>query len=126
MNDRRKKLVDMAFDKLDKTDDGVVTLEDLKGVYTVTSHPKYQSGEMTEDEILNTVIKKFENNTSVDGKVGFSHLYSSFEWILHFSAKCIVVRMSNCIVKYICTLIFLILNVLFYYFMVKVGVEKGS
>lgn len=69
MNDRRKKLVDMAFDKLDKTDDGVVTLEDLKGVYTVTNHPKYQSGEMTEEDILNTIIKKFEHNTSVDGKV---------------------------------------------------------
>ncbi|MPC58804.1 Crustacean calcium-binding protein 23 [Portunus trituberculatus] len=69
MNDRRKKLVDMAFDKLDKTDDGVVTLEDLKGVYSVTNHPKYQSGEMTEEDILNTVLKKFENNTSLDGKV---------------------------------------------------------
>lgn len=69
MNDRRKKLVDMAFDKLDKTDDGVVTLEDLKGVYSVNNHPKFQSGEMTEEDILNTVLKKFENNTSVDGKV---------------------------------------------------------
>ncbi|XP_071529880.1 crustacean calcium-binding protein 23 [Panulirus ornatus] len=81
MNDRRKKLVDMAFDKLDKTDDGVVTLEDMKGVYTVTNHPKYQSGEMTEDEILNTVIKKFENNTSVDGKLTREEFYDYYSGI---------------------------------------------
>lgn len=81
MNDRRKKLVDMAFDKLDKTDDGVVTLEDMKGVYTVTNHPKYQSGEMTEDEILNTVIKKFENNTSIDGKLTREEFYDYYSGI---------------------------------------------
>lgn len=78
MNDRRKKLVDMAFDKLDKTDDGVVTLDDLKGVYSVQKHPKYQSGEMTEDQILNTVIKKFENNTSVDGKITMDEFYDYY------------------------------------------------
>lgn len=72
MNDRRKNLVNMAFDLLDKTGDGVVTLEDMRNVYSVTKHPKFQSGEMTEDEILLTVIKKFENNTSVDGKVSDS------------------------------------------------------
>ncbi|XP_045131261.1 crustacean calcium-binding protein 23-like [Portunus trituberculatus] len=81
MNDRRKKLVDMAFDKLDKTDDGVVTLEDLKGVYSVTNHPKYQSGEMTEEDILNTVLKKFENNTSLDGKVTRDEFYDYYSAI---------------------------------------------
>ncbi|KAK3868207.1 hypothetical protein Pcinc_026374 [Petrolisthes cinctipes] len=69
MNDRRKNLVNVAFDMLDNTDDGVVTLEDMRNVYSVTKHPKFQSGEMSEDEILLTVIKKFENNTSVDGKI---------------------------------------------------------
>ncbi|KAK4291257.1 hypothetical protein Pmani_035909 [Petrolisthes manimaculis] len=69
MNDRRKNLVNLAFDMLDNTDDGVVTLEDMRNVYSVNKHPKFQSGEMTEDEILLTVIKKFENNTSVDGKI---------------------------------------------------------
>lgn len=81
MNDRRKKLVDVAFDKLDKTDDGVVTLEDLKGVYSVTNHPKYQSGEMTEEDILNTVLKKFENNTSIDGKVTRDEFYDYYSAI---------------------------------------------
>lgn len=77
MNDTRRKLVDMAFDKLDKTGDGIVTLEDLKGVYSVTKHPKFQSGEMDEEQILATILKKFENNTSVDGKVRLSDVWCS-------------------------------------------------
>ncbi|XP_042237153.1 crustacean calcium-binding protein 23-like isoform X1 [Homarus americanus] len=81
INERRKKLVDMAFDKLDKTDDGIVTLEDLKGVYSVQRHPKYQSGEMTEDQILGTVIKKFENNTSEDGKLTKDEFYDYYSGI---------------------------------------------
>ncbi|XP_047494905.1 calcyphosin-like protein isoform X3 [Penaeus chinensis] len=78
MNDTRRKLVDMAFDKLDKTGDGIVTLEDLKGVYSVTKHPKFQSGEMDEEQILATILKKFENNTSVDGKLTREEFYDYY------------------------------------------------
>lgn len=69
MNDSRIKLVELAFSKMDRSGDGVVTVDDLQGVYTVHKHPKFLSGEMTEEDILTTVIKKFENNTSVDGKI---------------------------------------------------------
>ncbi|XP_076064340.1 crustacean calcium-binding protein 23-like [Oratosquilla oratoria] len=69
MNENRRKLVDLAFDKMDRTGDGEVNLDDLKGIYIVDRHPKYLSGEMTEDQILKLFIKKFENNTSVDGKI---------------------------------------------------------
>lgn len=69
MNDGRRKLVEMAFEKLDASGDGVVGVEDLRGVYSVARHPQYISGELSEDEILKTFIRKFEGNTSVDGKV---------------------------------------------------------
>ena len=36
------------FRKLDKTGDGVVTVDDLKGVYNPIHHKKYKSGEYTE------------------------------------------------------------------------------
>ena len=36
------------FSKLDKTGDGVVTVDDLKGVYNPIHHKKYKSGEYTE------------------------------------------------------------------------------
>lgn len=69
MKSNRAALVERAFDKLDATDDGVVTLADLKGVYTVDRHPLYLSGEKTEDQILAIFLRKFDSQTATDGKV---------------------------------------------------------
>ncbi len=69
MNKFRISLVDKAFNRLDKTEDGVITLEDIKGVYDVKNHPEYQNGTKTEAELLRGFLKKFEENGSVDGKV---------------------------------------------------------
>ena len=77
MNEARLELVAKAFDLLDKTDDGTVTLEDLRGVYSVLSHPQYLSGEMSEDDLLKSFIKKFENCTTMDGKVKSINIFSS-------------------------------------------------
>ena len=56
----RLDIIDQAFAKMDKTGDGVITLEDLKNVYTVREHPKFKSGEMSEDEILTEFLHNFE------------------------------------------------------------------
>ncbi|KAL7639452.1 UNVERIFIED_CONTAM: hypothetical protein RMT77_009953 [Armadillidium vulgare] len=69
MNENRKKLVEMAFDKLDSTDDGVVNMEDLKGVYSVSRNPHYMSGELSEEDILKRFLRNFEGETTVDGKI---------------------------------------------------------
>lgn len=68
MSDTRKKSVNDAFDKCDKDKTGVVTLEELKDLCSVRAHPKYRSGEMTENEILQKFMHTFENG-SVDGKI---------------------------------------------------------
>ncbi|KAH0625724.1 hypothetical protein JD844_033930 [Phrynosoma platyrhinos] len=51
MSKARKEIIGEAFQKLDQTGDGLVTVEDLRGVYNSRSHPKFKSGEWTEDQI---------------------------------------------------------------------------
>ena len=60
LSDRRKALVRMAFNKLDKTGDGLVTLADLEGTYNVEFHPKFKSGEMSKKDILQDFMKQWD------------------------------------------------------------------
>ncbi|CAH1403803.1 unnamed protein product [Nezara viridula] len=68
MSDTRKKSVNDAFDKCDKAKAGVITLEELRDLCSVRAHPKYRSGEMTENEILRKFMATFERG-SVDGNI---------------------------------------------------------
>ncbi|KAH8863128.1 Calcyphosin-like protein isoform 1 [Schistosoma japonicum] len=66
MSKCRVDILNKAFLKLDKTKDGTITIEDLKGVYNVKHHPKYINGEKTEDEILVEFLKTFQPQNNAD------------------------------------------------------------
>ena len=70
MSAGRRSLVTQAFNKLDKTGDGLITVEDLKGVYNVKKHPKYLNGEWTEDQCLGQFLSSFDSDDK-DGKVNY-------------------------------------------------------
>lgn len=69
MKNCRKDLISKAFRKLDKSGDGIVTVEDLKGVYNVKKHPKYISGEWTEDQCLEQFLVSFDTPNECDNKI---------------------------------------------------------
>ena len=52
MNETRKASCDKAYEKMDSTGDGSVSMDDVRKTYNVDSHPKFQSGEMTADQIF--------------------------------------------------------------------------
>ncbi|XP_063074619.1 calcyphosine-like a [Engraulis encrasicolus] len=79
MSDTRKQIIGKAFNKLDKTGDGVVTIEDLKGVYNCRQHPKFKSGEWSEDDVFRSFLDSFDSPNDKDGKV------TSEEFINYYS-----------------------------------------
>lgn len=74
MSKPRKEVVMQAFRKLDKTGDGVITIEDLRGVYNAKCHPKYQNGEWSEDQVFRTFLDNFDSPYDKDGKVKKTHV----------------------------------------------------
>ncbi|GMH70544.1 hypothetical protein TrRE_jg9014, partial [Triparma retinervis] len=68
MSGRRKDLVNQAFDVVDKTGDGRVTVEDLKGVYDCSGHPGVVDGSMTEEDVLSHFVDTWDQGEK-DGVV---------------------------------------------------------
>jgi calcyphosin len=65
----RRRLINEAFKKLDRTGDGIISVEDLKGIYNVKNNPKYLCGEQSEEQVLNRFLQNFEKDGLIDGKV---------------------------------------------------------
>lgn len=65
----RRRLINEAFKKLDRTGDGIISVDDLKGIYNVKNNPKYLSGEQSEEQVLNRFLLNFEKDGLIDGKV---------------------------------------------------------
>ena len=77
MNAPRKALVKRAFEKLDKNKNGIVELDDIRGVYNAKYHPDVKLGKKTEEEVLVEFLETFELHYSLlhpgqkDGKITF-------------------------------------------------------
>ncbi|XP_067135337.1 calcyphosin-like protein [Centruroides vittatus] len=69
MSQTRLNVIGQAFQKMDKTGDGIITIQDLKNTYDVTRHPKFINTEMSEDEIFEMFLQTFDAPSDPDGKV---------------------------------------------------------
>ncbi|XP_030631731.1 calcyphosine-like a [Chanos chanos] len=69
MSNVRKQVISQAFKKLDRTGDHVVTVEDLRGIYNCQHHPKFKSGEWSEEQVFRSFLDNFDSPYEKDGKV---------------------------------------------------------
>jgi Ca2+-binding EF-hand superfamily protein len=79
MSRARRMLVEQAFRKLDKTGDGTVSVDDLRGVYNVKHVQKFVTGEWSEDRCLAKFLEKFDTPNEKDGiitKEEFENYYA--------------------------------------------------
>eukprot|EP01137_Pigoraptor_chileana_P012552 Opistho-2@65050 len=81
MNQFRLKLIQTAFRKLDKTGDGQITVDDLRGVYSVNFHPKFKSGEWTEDQVLRQFLDSFDTPDHPDGIITFEEFVNYYSGV---------------------------------------------
>ncbi|XP_053318325.1 calcyphosin [Spea bombifrons] len=95
-NCRRQVILD-AFSKMDRTGDGVITIEDLKGVYNPKCHQKYRNGEWNEKQVFQSFLDNFDSSNNKDGQVTeeeFLNYYSGVSASIDSDAY-FVVMMKN-------------------------------
>jgi Ca2+-binding EF-hand superfamily protein len=61
LNDRRREIVSMAFNVLDKDRSGYVTVDEIADVYDVSADPDVVSGRKTTNEALRTFLGQWES-----------------------------------------------------------------
>jgi len=81
MSYSRIKIMEEAFNKIDKTGDGVVTLDDLKNVYSVKGHPLYVAGEESEETIRQRFLANFELGATIDGHVTHEEFFNFYSGV---------------------------------------------
>lgn len=91
MSPSREALVEKAFQKLDRSGDGQVTFEDIKGVYSVHNHPEYLNGQKSERELLKRFLGTFEEGGVVDGVVSGLAAMSALLYPCVTSSGCVFV-----------------------------------
>ena len=62
LNSRRREMVHMAYNVLDKTGDGLVTIDDIMEAYDPTYHPDFQSGRKSKEEVLREFMTVWETH----------------------------------------------------------------
>jgi Ca2+-binding EF-hand superfamily protein len=82
MNDFRLGLVKMAFNVLDDTGDGIVTLEDVARKYDVSKNPLVKAGKMSPNEVLKAFMQNWHlaEKGHKDG-VTLDDFIEYYEWI---------------------------------------------
>jgi len=80
LNDRRRNIVTIAFNSLDRDGSGVLTVSDIKDVYDVSKHPKVVEQAISEEEALEQFLDGFDGaKGNNDGRVTFDEFEAYYK-----------------------------------------------
>lgn len=80
LNDRRKRMVKMAFDILDVDGSGFVTIDELNAVYDVSWNPAVRSGKITQAEAMKEFMSQWDRLDG-DGVVSFEEFLDYYKGV---------------------------------------------
>ena len=69
LNERRLRLVQVAFSRLDKDGGGIVDAEEIASLYDASKHPEVLAGRSTPQQVMTTFLDTFDVGGVHDGKV---------------------------------------------------------
>ena len=70
LNERKRAMVQRAFDMLDKDKSGVITAKDVMALYDVSKNPDFLEGKKTRKEIVEDFLDSFDGlRGNNDGKI---------------------------------------------------------
>ncbi|XP_063714538.1 uncharacterized protein LOC134842201 [Symsagittifera roscoffensis] len=61
MSEARKVLIHEAFRKIDRSGDGLVDIEDIRGIFSCREHPKFKSGEWSPTKCFTEWLRNFDD-----------------------------------------------------------------
>jgi Ca2+-binding EF-hand superfamily protein len=68
---RRKSMVQLAFNLLDKDHSGEISIDEILAVYDLTWHPEVRAGRMTVKEAAKDFMATWERGSTKDGNITF-------------------------------------------------------
>uniref|UniRef100_A0A7S3PJB3 EF-hand domain-containing protein n=1 Tax=Aplanochytrium stocchinoi TaxID=215587 RepID=A0A7S3PJB3_9STRA len=60
LNDRRRKFVEIAFNRMDRDGSGEITFEDIENIYDVSENPEVKSGKKSPKQALKEFLQQFD------------------------------------------------------------------
>lgn len=84
MNQFRIRLCKQAFAIIDKDGSGVLTIDDIRGVYNAKMHPEVKAGRKTEDEVFMEYLDTFETHHAMMAGEGADHIITMEEWLEYY------------------------------------------
>jgi Ca2+-binding EF-hand superfamily protein len=85
MNAFRQSLVAQAWRKLDRDGNGVLELNDIKGVYSARRHPDVRSGKKTEEDVLGEFLETFETHHNISNQTRNDRVVTQEEFTEYYN-----------------------------------------